>query len=189
MMKMYLVQRGKFRDNVVNNVTKDTFLTGKNGLINLDYMGSAEFEFGAIPASFRIIMHEMENYSLFPNVFSTVRDVPVNVFCRNDQKADVVKTIQDYIEDCDPKKIRQYRLKEPIYFEHHMIDWYATKDYLKMYYNFWWDIRNHFMFFTGAFDRQNAFYKAIYHDYHNWWMEKSNTEREDEYENALKRMY
>lgn len=189
MMQMYLVQRGNFRDNVVKNVTKETCLTGKNGLIDLDYMGSAEFEFGAIPASFRIIMYEMEKYSLFPNVFYTVRGVPVNVFCRNDQRHDIVKTIHDYIEDCDPKTIRHYRLKEPIYFEHHMIDWYSTNDCFKRYYNFWWDIRNQFMFFTGAFDRQKAFYTAIYNDYYNWWMKKSETEREDNYEKALNRIY
>ena len=54
-MNFYLIQRGKF-----NRYGEG--LTGKAGVIDLDYMGSAEFEFGAIPRSFRRIMHNFENY-------------------------------------------------------------------------------------------------------------------------------
>ena len=54
-MKFYLIQRGKFNKD-------GNGLTGRDGVVDLDYMGSAEFEFGAIPRSFRRIMHDFDSY-------------------------------------------------------------------------------------------------------------------------------
>ena len=191
MKKMYLVQTGFIQNDVVANVNDETTLTGRNnGFARLDYMGSAEFEFGAIPSAYRIVMHDFKKYSLFLDVMRTTRDVPVNVFCRTDDKDEVINMLNDYLEDSDPSTIRKYRLKEPIKFEYHMIKWYDSVTIGRgKIPNFWWDIRNHFMFFTGATDRQKAFHKAISNDYYNWWMTFNEDEREEKYKEALKRMY
>ena len=54
-MKFNLIQRGQFNRDGEG-------LTGRTGVVDLDYMGSAEFEFGAIPKSYRRIMHEFDKY-------------------------------------------------------------------------------------------------------------------------------
>ena len=40
--KFYLIQRGNFKND-------EKSLTGSDGVVNLDYMGATEFEWGAIP--------------------------------------------------------------------------------------------------------------------------------------------
>ena len=42
MKKFYLIQRGNFKND-------EKSLTGSDGVVNLDYMGATEFEWGAIP--------------------------------------------------------------------------------------------------------------------------------------------
>ena len=186
MIKMYLVQRGFFDNDAVNNVKYDTECIGRKGIIHLDYMGSAEFEFGVIPSAYEIIMHDMEQYSLFPDVMRTSRGVPVNIFCRNDYKDEVIQALKDYLDDFIPNTIRKYRLREPIKFEYHMIERFdKVKIGRGKIPNFWWDITNQFMFFTGAFDRQKAFHTTIRNDYNNWWLYIDKQEREEKYVKAL----
>ena len=57
MAKFYLIQRGTFK-------TTGEKLTGTNGVVNLDYMGSAEFEWGAIPKAYRRLLYRTTRPSL-----------------------------------------------------------------------------------------------------------------------------
>lgn len=57
-MGFWLIQRGSFRD--LKKEYKG--LTGSDGLVDLDYMGSAEFERDAIPRAYRRIMGNRDKY-------------------------------------------------------------------------------------------------------------------------------
>jgi len=58
-MKSWLVQRGEFK------IIKDNDIIGMDSLITWDYMGSAEFEFGALPQSLKRMVKEFNQYQLF----------------------------------------------------------------------------------------------------------------------------
>ena len=55
-MTFYLVQRGTFRDKI--DISK---ITGIDSIISWDYMGSSEFEFGALPTSLKRIVFNYRN--------------------------------------------------------------------------------------------------------------------------------
>lgn len=55
-MQTYLIQRAKFRNNVNTNKS------GIDSILEFDYMGSSEFEWGALPKSLAIIRKELNNY-------------------------------------------------------------------------------------------------------------------------------
>lgn len=53
----YLIQRMKFKKNPAKNCSF-------GGLLQMDYMGSAEFEFGALPKSLRVIRDNIGRYEI-----------------------------------------------------------------------------------------------------------------------------
>lgn len=56
--KCWLVQSGVFKDNIKE-------LTNLESIIDLNYMGSANFEFGALPQSLRRMLTNIEFYDVF----------------------------------------------------------------------------------------------------------------------------
>lgn len=186
--KFWLIQRGKFRSNLD---TATTFLGGSNNhLIDPDYMGAAEFEWGAIPAAYSRIMSQFDKYELFPDVLRTVRNTPVCLFCRRDRREDTVKAITDYIYN-------QYILKEwsnlPQHFrESSMYERHALKT------NFWWCIDHDYspdgtkiagdwILFVGAADRQRAFQRVVKSDFDSWWSRMDEEERSKRVKEAWRR--
>lgn len=173
---MYLVQSGKFAPlNFFYENHGDGALRDLGKLIRFSYMGSAEFEFGGVPASIRRIVEG--KYEIKKSKFSSVRGVPLWIVSSNNTPfEEAEKMIDSYLEDCDPHKIRCYRLKEYICLENYIIPWYAEHDYgIEYRYdthndkakaigqreNFWLDIENDFMFFLGAEDRVCAMKLAL----------------------------
>lgn len=185
--KFWLIQRGKFMN------TEGTALLCEraNRVIDFDYMGAAEFEWGAIPRAYRRIFNHFDRYQLHTLDFTTIRGVPVHLFCRDDKYDAIVAEIKRYIE-------KPYQLKEYSGIADHFRE---DGDRYRMKTNFWWCIDNtekigsrwdrpeyigDFMLFIGATDRKNAFLRVINKEYNEWWMEKSEEDRSKEINEAYR---
>jgi hypothetical protein len=175
-MGFWLIQRGKFND------TKNEYkgLTGRDGLIELDYMGSSEFEWGAIPKAYRRIMGDFNQY-----IYHYIHDIKdyrgklLVVFCKKDKVENVENEIKNYINN-------SYRLKEYCTLKYH-ISGSGNEHRLKK--DFFWNIDNNstgdWMGFFGM-DKLTPFKTAITNDYNNWWMLKTEVDREKEYKEAFR---
>lgn len=171
---MYLIQRGHFRKEMVNNLERcDSFLSGRStSLIDPDYMGSAEFEWGAIPASYTRIMSNFNEYQNFIGKFHVQNGFPINVFCKKDSICEINYDIRDYLKGNDPQNISTYPLKEHISLANKFYGFnpgYGINDD-----NFWWDIEGDFFIYIGVPDRQEAIEYVLKQDYTDWWMKLNN---------------
>ena len=144
-MKPYLIQRAKFQDQ------ENSGREGIDSILDFDYMGSAEFEFGALSQSLKRIGEHVLWFYLYCNIqseyhtFSAVgtplnhssnvsNDFKITIYCDANNYKDVCQAIEDLADN-------KFRLKEYCDFG----DWIHNK---KNYRNsdFWWDIKNDFMF-------------------------------------------
>lgn len=105
----HLVQRATFSDN--------PHRTGMDSILDFDYMGSSEYEWGAIGGSLKRIRADIGNYQLAPVLDPITQENVKNVFnqklllfCRNDVRDRIVPHIMEL-------RAGKYRLKEPSYFE------------------------------------------------------------------------
>lgn len=149
MSKMYLVQRGSFND--IKNIT-NSGVFGRDNMIHLDYMGSAEFEWGAIPRSINRMAKNQANGSFIikDTGMKSVNGKSLFIACDNEETFEKAKNeIQKYLKDCaDIHSVRKYVLKEYILFEYKMLEWYNKKsNSYERRFDFWFDIENDFMFF------------------------------------------
>ncbi len=177
----WLIQRGSF-----HNLESATKFLGNSPqhLISLDYMGAAEFEWGAIPKAYRRIMGQYDKYNLHITDLITSNGVPFCLYCMNSRYTQTLEEIKAYLK-------KPYRTKERTDIDTH----FTTKclfeiDYYKyqLRTNFWWciDIAKYnddvgdWIAFVGTTDRQNAFKRVINSDYTNWWMKKPKEDREQD---------
>lgn len=196
--KFRLIQRGEFNNNLD---TINSFLGGHPGcLINLDYMGSAEFEWGAIPKAYRRIMGQFDKYSLHITDILTNKGVPFCLYCRDGRYEKVLSAIKKYLDE-------HYQMKSwtnmHAHFEPFPIDeWLKIHHKYRLKTNFWWcidkadldtdgsgeydNIIGDWIAFIGGIDRQKAFIRVINRDYSTWWMTKPEDERKKEYEEAFR---
>jgi hypothetical protein len=103
-MKAWLIQRGKFN----TNDTRTNGVEGIDSLINFDYMGSAEFEFGALPKALNRII---ENWNDLKIVGTGIRDKgkrELFVICNKNKEKEVLECVKHvsqnaygYKEWCD----------------------------------------------------------------------------------------
>lgn len=136
MEQPYLIQRGYFKQ-----VTGP--ITGIDQLIRFDYMGSAEFEFGALPNSLKQMTRDYDEYQIFETEYAQQTEngkIPIKVICKLWDKDRVIKFIIGIFKD-------SYRLKECSYFKESIIH-QKGKLYPRNF-NFWWDIVNNYMFCAG----------------------------------------
>lgn len=161
-MRMYLVQRGTFRTEINNSKHSEL---DKN--IQFDYMGSAEFEWGALPKSYNRILDNVGEYyiHIHPDI-KNANDVPLLVFCTDAGWEEIKRSLSEFIQLNNPKQVSGYRLKEWISFadRHYQVGppksrWDKVNED-----NFWWDIDNDFFFFYGAIDRANLIDKIVSKD-------------------------
>ena len=147
MNKPYLVQRAKFKKDVVEN-------TGIDSILNLDYMGSAEFEFGSLPKSLKEMCEKIANLKV-----TMVKDV-INykgqrlcLVCSDDQVEDITKFFKAETD----RSSREYRLKEYSGISEAVSGKDSRGEPVKEdgYYTveFWWDIDNNWM---ACFGKENA---------------------------------
>lgn len=126
-----LVQRGTFKKNI------DQFST-KSDLLNFDYMGSAEFECGALPQSTIRMLTNIKFYDIisFPEYINSVGE---------ELKVYGPMMFHNHIKEIvDNLAWNTIRLKE----------YCGLSEYLKgkagdQSPNFWWDIENDFYIFFG----------------------------------------
>lgn len=197
--KFWLIQRGSFTTNLLKS---DKLLGSSiNGaLVQGDYMGSAEFEFGAIPKAYRRIMGQFEKYSLHVTDLKTNRGIPFCLYCRDDRYNEILEAIRIYLKE-------GYQLQEwsnmDAHFKLPTDEWSKECGKYNLRTNFWWCIdkadiddskKDNFCYngigdwiaFTGATDRQNAFKRVIQSDYTEWWCKKSIEDREKEFNDSIR---
>lgn len=150
---MFIVQRARFNKDFRKATTYEE-------LVDFDYMGAAEYEFGALPFSNARINDNADEYELFIiDELKSSTGVPLNLYCRRDEKDKIVEDLMTFVKRNDPNQVSTYHLKARINFAH-------------MYYgfvwsiapetdNFWWDLRGDYIFFYGAADRKNAFLQVV----------------------------
>lgn len=145
-MKTYLIQRASFMDRDYKN--------GIDSIISLDYMGSSEFEWGAVPQSLARIREDINAY--------TYLDVPIynkdiTVFCKETQKP-LVKEYLTNLADCN------MRLKEYSDFDYYVnpSEYYRVRREISHHRtDFWWDLENDLMFWKKNPDFEVKFKQVI----------------------------
>ncbi len=125
----YLIQRGKARHNKFAS-EHDSL----NDFINFDYMGSAEFEFGALPKSFWEMVDSIE---LIVRNKTKIKDNVIHYICLKADEEEFLKHFDKLIKG-------EYRTKEYTDME---------KLYKKGSFDqdteFWWDIKNNWIASTN----------------------------------------
>lgn len=165
-MRFWLIQRGRWNPYIKDeSQIKD--LIGRNGLVTLEYMRGAEFDFNAIPKAYRRIMAEFNEYKLIITTITRRINIPLYIFCHKDRAKETEEALTAF-------------LRNP----------YPTKGYtgFESWYNppceFWWEIEKgiDFMYFVGPTEKVEMFLKVLDNDYNNWWMAKTEETRIKELE-------
>lgn len=140
MEKPYCIQRAKFDNNRPDK-------KGIDRLLQFDYMGSAEFEFGALPASLKRVRKDLNNYIMFDYSFKKFPSVSVTVYCKKEQ----YDFIGDILEELSEGKLR---LKEYCDLRGYVN---PKKEHSYNRNDFWWDIDQDWFFWKktkNGFDDQ-----------------------------------
>ena len=106
-------------------------------IFNFDYMGSAEFEWGAVPKSLNEIAHNNEQY-VRGEILIKSKNTPIYYICRKEDETDVQDLIQQLAAD-------QYRNLKERSMVKEVVD---GDSYAKDRIGGWLEIDNHFFFFT-----------------------------------------
>jgi len=145
-MKTYLLQRATIEDR--------DYKKGIDSIINLDYMGASEFEWGAIPDSLKAIRTAIPEY--------TYMDIPmygkvVTVFCN----AKVKSEVPDMLERLASGEIRCecYTEFDNLLRPSEIQKKWQAKRPLRT--NFWWDLDNHIMFWIKDNEFETKFKTLI----------------------------
>lgn len=172
-MNFYLIQRGKFKKEGIG-------LTGDDGVINLDYMGSAEFEWGALPKSYRRIMYDFDNYEYQSTGIYTKEHNELILFANKKLLDEISEGIVSFVNN-------PYHLKE--YSELEKIPNSSVNDtgFNRLRTSFWWCIDSNRDWMAFLESNKELFDQGINYDYNNWWMKKSKKERKQEYIKSLRR--
>jgi hypothetical protein len=137
----YLIQRGQFKD------IKEETIAGLDSLISYDYMGSSEFEWGALPQSLKRMTSSWNTYGIFtvPKVHDADGLVPF-LLCRKSQAEDILVALKVFMEEEYPKDLRT---KERVC----LYDYLNPKSKYDLRTDFWWDVTecdNDWMLCFGA---------------------------------------
>lgn len=173
MPRFRLIQRGKFLE-------KGKYLIGddNDGIIRLDYMSSAEFEFSEIPKAYCRLMYNFTEYEVVHTRIYTPENEELILFCNKNSKEEITQMINEFITN-------PYHLKE--YSELEKVPKVKKSEKFGRHTNFWWciDLNTHgdWMAFLGP--QLEMFLKAIRNEYEDWWMKKSKRNQKKEYKKAL----
>ena len=159
-MQFYLIQTGQIEKDIKSEEIVLGY--GNNKFVYFNYMGSAEYEFGASRRSFEYIMENYNKYALRESYLKNMADTPFYIFCHEDDFETIQNSIAAY-----SRKGNDRGLKEPCYLWCHFTDGGRDIEDLRwrrIHNNFWWDFEHHWMGLFGATDRVNAFTRAIEND-------------------------
>jgi hypothetical protein len=123
----YLIQRGFFRD------IKDEAIVGLDFLIDYDYMGASEFEWGALPQSLKRMTHDWKNYGIFPVEIRDSDGQQLQILCRTNQIEDVTAAVRVFAAE---KYSPSLRTKEYVGLH----DYMNPERESSLRTNFWWDV-------------------------------------------------
>lgn len=125
-----LVQSGKFKDDIEE-------ITGRKSIVDLNYMGSAEFEWGALPQSTQRMLTNIDFYDIFTfPQYVNAQGEPLMIYAPKM----FIEHISGIVDELATGK--NYHLQERC----------TLPAYLKgerSYEDFWWDIENDFYIFFG----------------------------------------
>ena len=123
MQKPYLIQRASFEDR--------SHKSGIDSILSFDYMGSSEFEWGALPKSLNRIRDHKADY-----VYLTfmIKDKSITVYCKSSDVSEVDAYLNTLVEN-------KIHLKEWSGFDKYI----KGGDYFSDRFQFWWDIDNDIM--------------------------------------------
>lgn len=140
-MKPYLIQRCKMKKDV-----KDSDVTGWDSAFSNDYMGSAEFEFGALSKALKEILPNLGKYEIYDDKQFKAKDGRgVFIFCTPEQKDQLPAIISDSYHE-DEQEVRQRAGRKERTMFKYAID--CAEGYGSDM-NVWWDIENHYFFSLG----------------------------------------
>lgn len=122
----HLIQRG--------NIENRDWKKGIDSIIKLQYMGSAEFEFGAVPDSLERIRENIDRYVKFNYKFEKTEDKVVTIFC-NEKNRVAAGIILEGLANCE------YTLQEYSDINNYVY----PDDICECGSDFWWDIDNDWM--------------------------------------------
>jgi hypothetical protein len=137
-MKTYLIQRAKFENRYYEK--------GIDSILYFDYMGSSEFECGALPESLSKIRYSINDY-VYLDV--PIKGKVITVFCKDNQKSEVKKYLTELSEN-------KWYLKEYSDFDN-----YINSKFMRSRTDFWWDISNHLMFWRKNNEFESNFKTII----------------------------
>lgn len=135
-MNPYLIQRGKFVDR--------EYKTGIDSILQWDYMGSAEFEWGALPKSLKIIRDIKESCELFDVEY---KGKMFTVYCHKDHKGE----IPTYFEKVETQHLKEFSGFDKVFVNPFN---FSVPD-------FWWDIENHVMWWQKNPEFEEKFKNQI----------------------------
>lgn len=129
----YLIQSGYFKHNIHN-------IEGRKSIINLNYMGSSEFEGDALFDSTKRMLVNMEFYDVFsfPN-YVNKKGEPLMVYAPK-MFIEHISNIVDRLANSS-YGLKEYCTLNDAVYNHAQT--FKTKD------DFWWDIENDFYLFFG----------------------------------------
>lgn len=130
--KCWLVQAGVFKDNIQE-------ITGRNSIIDLNYMGSSEFEWGALPSSTERMLINIDFYDTFEFPEYKNPDGESLIVYAPKMFIDHIVSIVDELAQG-----KNYHLKE-----YCSLNRYLNGEQTYEYADFWWDIENDFYIFFG----------------------------------------
>lgn len=145
-METYLVQRG-----IVKN--RD-YKIGIDSIVEFEYMGASEYEWGALPDSLKRIRKNISEYTYLD---VPIKDKVISVFCKSEQKAE----IKQFLEKLASGKMR---VKCCSYFDQYVSPSEYERQWQKKHpleTNFWWDLDNDIMFWVKNPDFELQFKSII----------------------------
>lgn len=137
-MKTTLIQRAKFENR--------DYKKGIDSIVHFDYMGSSEFEWGALPESLGKIRDLINDYTYLD---VPIKDKVITVFCKDSQKSEVKQYLTELSEN-------KWHLQEYSDFDN-----YVNPQFMKSRTDFWWDISNHLMFWRKDNEFESKFKTII----------------------------
>lgn len=152
-MRIDLIQRGTFRKVDIDKVI------GLDALVGFDYMGSAEFEWGALPKSLQRMMKEWRSGNVHEYKITIKKE---NFIVWSKTLLDNGKEIEDFMSLALQGKTHT---KEAVcidrYFEGETVERLKRGCVKKMervtnygYCNFWWDIENDWMLYPTEYNEK-----------------------------------
>ena len=153
MERTYLIQRltkprgfinpFSFGGGLRNGGLSEKAMDMLKGIMSFDYMGSAEFEWGAVPAAFRFIAEQASKGNILANSITASNGELVYYLCPGEYSGEVHTRIKQLLEAKDEYSLNlkeRCGLKEVVFGEGKY-----KSDIVG-----WLEIDNGFMFFTDA---------------------------------------